>query len=705
MQSRPRLRKRSLARRLTAAAAVLVGFTALPAPAVAATDQQIDQAVAAATAWLKARQLPTGSLGNPGGLDPSWALTGLAGAGTHAADLRSSAGLPSAQDHYVDLWTGPNDGVWSSQSAPQATDYARAILVGRAAGIDTARLSAGQNMTAKLAGYYRDGFFTSKTSVFNHTIFGLISLNAVGAPQWLRDRTADIVASTQHTDGGYTSYPALDDLARAYPGDIDSTGAALAALCGAGRTAADPEVAGGIAFLRSKRSPSGQIGNANSTSWALDGMGECGLRRGTPGWTADDEATIDWLIATQLTSGSGAGAWPLSGSTPNEYATQDALRALTVAAFLVSPPVRANPSDPRLRPPPVVAAGTPVPLALAIDAGFGDIRFCSLTAPAGAALGDVLTAAATASLPAGCVASHGFAGGVLTALNGATSGVADGGWKLSLGGVAEVPAASQPVGFGDFVALRLDQPHPLALGAATVDFGEPPVGTLGDTESVSFTNRGAADVVVRRPLLSGPAAGDFVLVSDACDGVTLAPGESCAVALRFGPSALGARAATLRVAVEGADGAVATELSGVGGELPAGPPGGQGPPGEEGSPGGSGSPGGQGPAGPSGSAGQRGATGPGGPAGARGPQGRDGRVRAATCRAVGKQRTGIACRVTLTGSKRAVAKRTRARLTRAGRTVAAGPLGRLRPVKAGRAIARGHYRLRVAGAVVTVTVR
>ncbi len=705
MQPRLRLRKGSLARRLTPLAAVLAGFAVLPAPGVAATDQQVDQAVAAASAWLKARQLPTGSLGPNGGLDPAWALTGLAGAGTHAADLRSGAGLPSAQDHYVELWTGPSDNAWSSQSVPQATDYARAILVGRAAGIDTARLSAGQNMTAKLAGYYRDGFFSSKTSVFNHTIFGLISLNAVGAPQWLRDRTADIIASTQHTDGGYTSYPALDDVARAHPGDIDSTGAALAALCGAGRTAADPEVAGGIAFLRSKRSPSGQIGNANSTSWALDGMGECGLRRGGAGWTPDDEATTDWLIATQLTAGAGAGAWPLSGSTPNEYATQDALRALTVAAFLVSPPVRANPSDPRLRPPPAVAAGTPVPLALALDAGFGDVRFCSLTAPAGAPLADVLAAAATASLPAGCVSGSGFAGGALTALNGAASGAADGGWKVSLGGGAEAPAAGQAVGFGDFVALRLEQPHPLALGAATVDFGEPPVGTLGETRSVSFTNRATADLVLRRPVLAGPAAGDFVLASDGCTDTTLAPGGSCSVAVRFGPSALGARAATLRVAVEGTDGAVATELSGVGGELSAGPPGGQGPPGEEGLPGGAGAPGGPGPAGPSGSPGKRGVSGGRGPAGARGPQGRDGRVRAASCRAVGKQRTRIACRVSLTGSKRAVATRTRARLTRAGRTVAAGPLGRLRPVKAGRAIARGNYRLRVAGAVMRVTVR
>jgi hypothetical protein len=684
---------------LVAALAVIAGFAAQSTPAVAATDQQIDGVVAAAAAWLKARQLPNGALGANGGLDAAWALSGLAGAGVHAADLRSGAGLPSAQDHYVELWTGPDDGVWASQSAPQATDYVRAILVGHAAGLDTARLSAAQNMTAKLAGHYRDGFFTSKTSVFNHTIFGLIGLNAVGAPAWLRERTAGIVASTQHDDGGYTSYPALDDVARSYPGDIDSTGAALAALCGAGRTVADPEVAGGIAFLRSKRSPNGQIGNVNSTSWALDGMGECGLRRGAPGWVADDETTIDWLVATQLT-GANAGAWPLTGSTPNEYATQDALRALTVAAFLVAPPARVDPADPLVRPTAVVGAGTPVPLALAIDAGHGDVRLCSLTAPAGAPLGDVLAAAATASVPAGCVAEAGYAGGALIALDGATSGADGGGWKLSLDGGAEAPASGQPVGFGDFVALRLDEPHPLSIGAAALDFGQLAVSTLGETESVTFTNRGDADVVVGRPRLAGPAAGDFVVAGDGCDGATLATGEGCGLSLRFGPSASGVRAASLRVAAEGVDGAVAIELTGAGGELPTGPPGGEGPPGDGGAPGGGAQPGGSGQEG-----GPGGSVGAPGPTGAPGPRGRDGRVRAATCRATGKRRTRIACRVSLVGSKRAVAARTRARLTRGGRTLAVGRLGRLRHVERGRAIARGSYRLRVAGFVMKVTVR
>lgn len=427
----------------------------LPAPAGAATDQEVEDSVEAAVAWLRAQQEPSGSLGASGGLDPAWALLGLAGAGLHPADLRAGPELPSAQDHYLGLWTGPDDTAWTSLGVPQATDYARVVLLARSAGLDPARLSAGQSLLAKLAGYYRDGYFTSQTSLLNHTLFGLLALAQTPVPGWLLERTAEIVEANRHADGGYASYPVTSEATFNAESDVDSTGMAIAALCGAGRTVTDPAVAGGIAFLRGKRALDGSIGNVDSTSWALDGMGACGIDRGSAGWTTEDETTVEWLIAEQLSEGPDAGAWGSPGN-PDFYATQDALRALAAASFAVPPPAREEPSDPVWLPPPAVPAGTEVPVALAIDAGFGDVRLCSTHAPAGAPLPDVLAAARDESAPADCVGTFVYEDGSLASLDGAFANQPDGGWLLSLDAGPESPAAEQAIGFGEVVGLRLE---------------------------------------------------------------------------------------------------------------------------------------------------------------------------------------------------------------------------------------------------------
>ncbi len=609
------MRHRWFARTL---AGCLVGLALLPAAAPAATDTEVETAVTAAVGWLRGHQEPSGSLGHNGGLDPAWALLGLAGAGLHAADLRTGPGQPSAQDFYVGLWGATDDNAWASLGAPQATDYERAILLSLAAGIDPARISSEQNLVAKLAGLYRDGYFTSKTSLFNHTMFGLIALAELPVPSWLVERSARVVEANQHTDGGYTSYPANTPLAQSYPSDIDSTGAAIGALCAAGRGAADPAVAGGIAFLRSKRGPNGAIGNINSASWALDGMGACGIRRGSPQWTAEDEQTIEWLLGLQIKSGSDAGAW----GAPNFYMTQDGLRVLTTASFAVPAPARANPADPVRRQPPAVAAGTAVPVALAIDAGFGDVRFCSSSAPAGAALPTVLAAVRDSSLPAGCLAEFSTAGGALQAIDGAIGG-AGGGWKLSRDAGAEQAAGEQPIQFGEVVGLRLEQPFPLRARPAAPAFGPAPAGLLGPALTVELTNRGPDPVAPGRAGAGGRDAADFPLLADGCAGATLAPGESCTLRVRFAPGAEGTRSATLHLPLAGGE-AAALALSGEGTGLPAGEPGEPGAPGEPGTPGPSGpagAPGAPGATGPAGAAGAPGIAGPAGGPGAAGPAG------------------------------------------------------------------------------------
>lgn len=101
--------------------------------------------------------------------------------------------------------------------------------------------------------------------------------------------------------------------------------------------------------------------------------------------------------------------------------------------------------------------------------------------------------------------------------------------------------------YGD-AALRV----PLAAAAATAapedaaalwaDHQTVEFGGAGQAHSVEFSNRGAAPLAFGAVQIVGRDAADFAAASPC---TTLAPGESCAVEVRFVPRAAGARRATL----------------------------------------------------------------------------------------------------------------------------------------------------------------
>jgi hypothetical protein len=524
------------------------------------TEQQLNEATVKAVSWFRGKQQASGSLGASGGLDPAWAFLGLAGAGVNAADLSTGLGQPSAQDYYLGLWTGSNDGAWASTGVPQASDYERVIMLANAGGLEPMKLSAGQNMLAKLAGFDKGGYFGLK-STFNQTMFASIALDQLPVPAWLTEQLAQILEANAHEDGGWTFSTVESQAAYERPGEIDLTGAALAGLCGAGRTASSPAVARGIAFLESQRSANGQIGNVDSTSWALDGMGACGVKRGSVGWTAGDEHTVEWLLSAQLSEG----AWPSNG-TANYYATQDALRALLVPGFKAEPPTRLNPAEPVRRAPVTVPRGTQVPVVLAINAGFGQIQLCSTTAPSEASLPEVLAAAQAKSTPTGCVSQFETGAEGLISLNGATA-EPGGGWKLSLNNGAEHAAASQTIGFGEVIGLRLEEPTALDVSATSLEFEPKTAGQPDGTREVTVTNRAASSVNIQTPRIVGVTANDYSIASQSCGGKALAPGSSCAITVAFTPGAAGHREATLEIPAED-QGAVAIALRGEGASGP-----------------------------------------------------------------------------------------------------------------------------------------
>jgi hypothetical protein len=531
-----------------------------PAAAGAAlTDQQVEDAVDGAVGWIRAHQEPSGALGENGGLDPAWAFLGLAGAGINAADLRVAPGDPSAQDYYLSLWTSRNDENWTSLGTPQASDYERVTMLAHAAGLDPLRLSATQNMLAKMARFDHGGFFGPKNNL-NQTMFALIALNQLPVPDWLTAQEARIIGENAHKDGGFTFATVSGQIAFEKPGEIDLTGAAIAGLCGAGMTAADPVVAKAIGFLESS-AEGGSLGNADSVSWALDGLATCGVRRGSSSWTPVDEHVVESLVSQQRPDG----GWATSptGTISNYYATQDALRALADPGFEAEPPPRLNPADPVKRQPPSVPAGTAVPVVLAIDAGYEDIRLCSTKAPIGATLPEVLLAAREEGEPEGCVAEVEADSTGISSLDGAVALPGGGGWKVSREAGVEEDAADQPIGFGEVVALRLEDPAPLRVTSAALTFPAQEIGGADGRSEVTLTNRGAAPVKVTDARISGAAAGDYTVVGDACNGQILAEGASCIVGVAFRPGAEGDRLALLEVETE-AQGTVAVALRGHG---------------------------------------------------------------------------------------------------------------------------------------------
>jgi hypothetical protein len=442
--------------RITAAAACLGAFAAGAPVAAAATGAEIREALAEGADYLETKQDANGNFA-PGVFGGQQVPSALAAAGRHPADVRNGAGSPSSQDYLLATFTTPG---FTEPTTPArggntdhpVGDFEQAILQSYAAGLDPSRLAADQNLVAQLAALYDDGSYDDE--LFNVTVFGLLAINRVPAPDFVRARTVEVIRANQHNDGGWGFTYAATPEDRDDPSGIDETGATLAALCEAGVPARDAAVRGGVNLLRSRLNlatggfESGFGENADSNALAINGLNACDIDPQGPSFTGPSGATpVDFLLGQQVddaTANDGAFTSPFSG--PNVFSTQNALRALAGEALSADPPVRANPADPRFRARPAVADGTVVPLALAIDDGAGNVDFCRVSAPSGAPLGQVIAGADT---PAECVTEVSYAGGELRSLNGAR-----GSWAVRVDRGGEQVAGSQAVRFGDIVALR-----------------------------------------------------------------------------------------------------------------------------------------------------------------------------------------------------------------------------------------------------------
>jgi len=81
-----------------------------------------------------------------------------------------------------------------------------------------------------------------------------------------------------------------------------------------------------------------------------------------------------------------------------------------------------------------------------------------------------------------------------------------------------------------------------------VDFGGQAIGTTSGARTVVVGNRdGSLALSIRSVGISGPDASEFSVDTNICRAVTIPPGQSCSIDLRFTPRVTGTRQATLVV--------------------------------------------------------------------------------------------------------------------------------------------------------------
>ncbi len=455
---------------LALSAALAASAASAPGALATSSAAQVQAAEQSAVGYVRSLQQPNGEIAGFGG---DWSLTALAAAGTAAANVRAGESSTDARSWYREL-VG-DTATWPAEANAPVTEYEKAALIANAAGIDPARVSQSQNLIAQIVARYQPsapGYYGAP-SLFNGTVFALLALDGAKTrsgtqrvPQALLEQSVEAIGRNQHSDGGW-SFQKVEgnEKAIASAAEPDMTGAALAALCGAGVASSEATVVRGTEYLRSLLvAASGAFGspfgvNTDSNAWAVEGLNVCGIDPQGAGFTTSAGRTpIDFLLSQQLPSG--AFRYEAKGATANEYASQDALRALAGAGFTAAPPKPKHAPRWLFEKDFDASGATTSMLTLIVDTGTGTPSACAVSiAPATTKtkLARVLEAAESTASPAGCVTSFAPSDGkgAVTQIDGAPS-PAEAKWTVTIdGGPAKPAKGGTSIELGDTIYLRL----------------------------------------------------------------------------------------------------------------------------------------------------------------------------------------------------------------------------------------------------------
>ncbi len=461
---------RTVARALTPIAVAVCVLAGAPAALATSSTKEITAATTGGVAYLESLQEASGAIPGFGG---EWSLTSFAAAGTADANVRKTVGATDARTWYREL-VG-DAAAWPEEAEPAVTEFERASIAAYAAGIDPARLSQTQNLIAQIIAQYQTvnpGYYGAP-ALFNGTVFGLLALEGAKTtkgvqriPQALLNESIEVVRKNQHTDGGW-NYEKVEGNEKALKSaaEPDMTGAAMAALCGAGVAASDPAIVKGREYLQSLLvSSTGALAaefgaNTDSNAWGVEGLNACDISPQGPELTTTEGKTpIDFLISQQLPSG--AFRYLPGQTAANVYSSQDAVRALAGGGFTPAPPKPKGAPQWQAEKSFSTSKGVDGLLTLIINTGSGPLDACAVRIAPEASktkLGKVLEAAEKASTPAACVTAFTptTGKGAITSINGVPSTPAPD-WEVSIDGGSEKPAkVTTAIQLGDTIYLRL----------------------------------------------------------------------------------------------------------------------------------------------------------------------------------------------------------------------------------------------------------
>jgi len=454
--------------RLALIAAAIGSLLAPAAASATATPEQIEKARNEGVTYFKGLQKESGEIPGFGG---DWALTAFAAAGVAPADVnkggKETTDARSWYEGAVGAFGWPGEG---------ATDFERAALISYAAGIDPARISKRQNLIAKVASYYQPESPGYYGATFNATVFGLLALadtkttgGVQRVPQVALDQAIEAVKANQHTDGGWTWEKAAGNKAALEKAsEPDMTGAAMAALCTAGVVNTTESIANAKKYLVSKFVKSSgafesAFGvNTDANAWAVQGLKACGIdpQEAEFTGTAPKKNTPLNFLLTQQVSGGGF-RYGTSGSSADEYASQDAVRALGSGGFTAAPPKPAKGEQWKGATEFATGESETTSLALIVDNGSSPLKICSVSlAPKATTtnLATVLNAAVAGTTPASCVTGFLPASGegAITQVNGFPASPAEK-WNVVIDGGSKVQAKRNTViHVGDTIYLRYE---------------------------------------------------------------------------------------------------------------------------------------------------------------------------------------------------------------------------------------------------------
>jgi hypothetical protein len=138
-------------------------------------------------------------------------------------------------------------------------------------------------------------------------------------------------------------------------------------------------------------------------------------------------------------------------------------------------------------------------------------------------------------------------GAILTSSDGSKWTARDSGTRRTLWAIAHGKGMFLAAGEKGILLQSESLPSPqISVSSTSLNFGSVQVGQ-SSSNTLTATNSGSADLIIRQLAISGASAVNFTTQNDRCTGTTLAPSQNCSVLVVFSPNSGGSKSASLSI--------------------------------------------------------------------------------------------------------------------------------------------------------------